>query len=125
MRWFRDTIRHGSWLALIALAINLGLSFGHFHAIDSKATGTGIAIVAASPASPDDGQKQGNPVDSQTDYLCPICMAATAMASALASAPPAPPLDVANVAIDRTIVSVLVLVEPPRAAFQSRAPPVS
>ncbi len=125
MRWFRDTIRQGSWLALIALAINLGLSFGHFHAIDSKVSGRGIAAVATSLASPDDGQRPTIPDDSHADYLCPICMAATAMASALAPAPPALPLEFANLTIDRTIVSALVLVEPPRAAFQSRGPPIS
>ena len=125
MRWFRDAIRLGSWLALIALAINFGLSFGHFHAFDNQASGRGFAAIAASIASPDDGQKQGSPVDSHADYLCPICMAATAMASALASAPPALPLEFASPTIDRAIVSVLVLVEPPRAAFQSRAPPIS
>jgi hypothetical protein len=125
MRWFRDILRQGSWLALIALAINLGLSFGHFHAIDGKASGRGIAAVAASIASPNDGQKQGNPDDGHADYLCPICMAATAMASAVASTPPALPLEFANVTIDRTIVSVLVLVEPPRGAFQPRGPPIS
>ena len=123
MRWFRNTIRQGSWLALIALTLNLGLSFGHFHAID-KVSGGGIAAVA-SIASPDDGQKQGNPVDGHADYLCPICMAATAMANALASAPPALSLAFADLTIDRTIVSALVLVEPPRAAFQSRGPPIS
>jgi hypothetical protein len=47
MRWFRDKIRQGTWLALIALAINLGLSFGHVHAIDGKISGRGIATVAA------------------------------------------------------------------------------
>lgn len=125
MRWFRDTRTQGTWLALIALAINLGLSFGHFHAIDSKASGAGIVAVAAFIASPDDGQKQGNPLDSHADYLCPICMAATAMASALASTPPALPLEFANLTINRMIVSALVLVEPPPAAFQSRAPPIS
>ena len=125
MRWFRDTLRQGSWLALIALAINLGLSFGHFHAIHGKVSGGGIAAVAASLASPDDGQKPTNPDDSHADYLCPICMAATAMASALASAPPVLPLEFADVTIDRTSASVLVLVEPPPAAFQSRGPPMS
>src|ERR1019366_1243067 len=123
MRWFRDTIRQGTWLALIALAINLGLSFGHFHAIDGKVSG--IAAVAASIASPDDGLKQPNSDDSHADYLCPICMAAAAMANSLASVPPALSLKFADVTIDRTIVSVLVLVEPPRAAFQSRGPPIS
>jgi hypothetical protein len=125
MRWFRDTLTEGTWLALVALAINLGLSFGHFHAIDGKVSARGIAAVVASIASPDDGQKQGNPDDSHADYVCPICMAATAMASALASTQPTLQLEFANVAIERTIVSVLVVVESPRAAFQSRGPPVS
>jgi hypothetical protein len=52
-------------------------------------------------------------------------MAAAAMANSLASAPPALSLEFANVTIDRTIEPVLVLVEPPRAAFQSRGPPIS
>jgi hypothetical protein len=124
MRWFRYTLRQGSWLALIALAINLGLSFGHFHAIDGN-SGRGIATVAASIASPDDGQNPTNPSDSHADYLCPICMAAAATANALASTPPVLPLEFANLTIDRTSVSVLVLVEPSRAAFQSRGPPIS
>jgi hypothetical protein len=124
MRWFRDTIRQSSWLALIALAINLGLSFGHFHAIDDRASGRGIAALAASIASPD-GQKQGNSNGNHADYLCPICMAATAMASGLASVPPALSLEFANVTIDRTIEPALALVEPSRAAFQPRGPPIS
>jgi hypothetical protein len=125
MRWFRDTLRQGTWLALIALAINLGLSFGHFHAIDGKVSGRGNATMAASLASPDDGQRPTKTDDSHADYLCPICAAVAAMANSLASAPPALSLDVANVTIGRTIEAVLVLVEPPRAAFQSRAPPIS
>jgi hypothetical protein len=122
MRWFRDTLRQGSWLALIALAINLGLSFGHVHAIDGRISGRGIAAMAASIG---DGERQGHPGDGHADYLCPICMAATAMANALTSTPPALPVKFANVTIDRTIVSVVALVEPRRAAFQSRGPPIS
>jgi hypothetical protein len=125
MRWFRDKIRQGTWLALIALAINLGLSFGHVHAIDGKISGRGIAAVAASIASTDAGDRQRQPGDGHADYLCPICMAATAMANALTSTPPALPVEFANVTIDRTIASVVALVEPQRAAFQSRGPPIS
>jgi hypothetical protein len=125
MRWFRDTIRQSTWLALIALAINLGLSFGHFHAIDGKTSRRGIAEMAASIGSPDDGQNKGHPNDGHADYLCPICMAATAMANALASAPPALPLEPANVTVDRKTEDVLALVEPSRAAFQPRGPPLS
>jgi hypothetical protein len=125
MRWFRDTLRQGSWLALIALAINLGLSFGHVHAIEGKVSGRGLAAMAASIASPDGAQKQGHHGDGHADYLCPICMAATAMANALTSVPPALPAEFINVAIDRTIEPFVALVEPPRAAFQSRGPPIS
>ena len=123
MRWFRDKIRQGSWLALIALAINLGLSFGHVHAINGKVSGNGLAALAASVSPPNDGQR--HPGDDHADYLCPICMAAAAMASALTSTPPALPLQFANVTVDRTIVPVVALVEPQRAAFQSRGPPIS
>jgi hypothetical protein len=125
MRWFRDTLRQGSWLALIALAMNLGLSFGHVHAIDGSVSGRGIAAMAASIASTDDGERQGYPGDGHADYLCPICMAATAMANALTSTPPALPAEFVNVTIDCTIISVVALVEPRRAAFQSRGPPIS
>jgi Protein of unknown function (DUF2946) len=125
MRWFRDTLKQGSWLALIALALNLGLSFGHIHAIDGDISGRGIVTVAASIASPDHGHKQGHPDHDHADYLCPICMAATAMASALASAPPALPSKFASVTIDRTVEPAFALVEPPPAAFQSRGPPIS
>jgi len=47
------------------------------------------------------------------------------MANALASAPPALPLEPDNVTVDRKIEDVLALVEPSRAAFQPRGPPIS
>ena len=123
MGWFRNTIKQGTWLALIALAMNLGLSFGHFHAIDGNASGHGI-VAAVSVASPGDGQSQDTD-DSHADDLCSICMAATAMANALASTPPALPLEFAAISLDRTVEPVLLLVEPLRAAFQPRGPPIS
>jgi hypothetical protein len=125
MRWFRDTISQSTWLALIALAINVGLSFGHFHAIDHKASRRGIAAMAASIASLDDGQNKGHPNDGHADYLCPICMAATAMAKTLASTPLAWPLALSNITVDRKIEDMLALVEPSRGAFQPRGPPIS
>jgi hypothetical protein len=124
MRWFRDTIRQGTWLALIALAINLGLSFGHVHAIEGNASGHATAAMAASIASPDDGQKRHGH-DGHADYLCPICMAAGAMATALASAPPALPFERVNVVIDRQVEDAFALVGSSRVAFQPRAPPIS
>jgi hypothetical protein len=124
MRWFRDHIRRGSWFALVALAINLGLSFGHIHAIGGKGPGNRFVSIAAI-ALPDEEQAPGNHEGDQSDLLCPICMAAGAIGHALASAPPALPLALAESPIDLTIEPAIAIPQPPRAAFHSRGPPVS
>ena len=122
MRWFRDNVRHGSWLALIALAINFALSFGHIHAIAGQSS---RGLVLAALASTDQGNPQRHPDDGQADYLCPICIATSAIANALASSPPAILLQLTATAVDRTTEPVRFVVELPRAAFQSRGPPIS
>jgi hypothetical protein len=122
MRWFGDNVRHGSWLALVALAINFALSFGHVH-VAGHASERG-AIVAALGLS---GQSKvpGHTDDGQADYLCPICIASSAIANGLASAPPVLPLQLEATTLDRTIEPVRFVVALPRAPFQSRGPPVS
>jgi len=125
MRWFRDNIRQGSWLALIALAINLALSFGHVHAIDGKSLGYRSGVLLAAIPSADTDQKPPHRDDGGVDYLCPICMASAAMASALAPTPPVVAIDFAFSILDRAIEPVVAFVEPQRAAFQSRGPPIS
>jgi hypothetical protein len=124
MRWFRNNMRQGSRLALLALAINLGLSFGHVHATAGKCAESGlISLIAA--ASPDTGQTQGHPGDTRADDLCPICTAVSAMANALTSAPPVLRVEFAGLNLDRPFESPLAFVERPTAAFQSRGPPIS
>jgi len=118
MRWFRDNIGQGAWLALLALVVNFGLSFGHVHAIAGERAEP-VAAVAAHH-----GKTQSHPDGGQADCLCPICIAAAAMASPLAS-PPVLRVESAGVTIDRGIELVVVIADPPRAAFQSRGPPIS
>jgi hypothetical protein len=120
MRWFRDRIRRGSWFALLALAINLGLSFGHIHAIE----GQRLALQISDIASPDDGQT-GHHEGDQADLLCPVCLAISAMGQALAFAPPTLPLVLAEAPVERTIEPDIAVPQPPRAAFHSRGPPIS
>jgi hypothetical protein len=122
MRWFRDNIRHGSWLALIALAINIALSFGHIHAIGGHRSERD-PIVASIP-SPDSHQIPGHS-DGKADDLCPICMAAAAIGTALAATPPALPVEFADAAIDHAIEHAVAVPPARRAAFQSRGPPIS
>jgi hypothetical protein len=124
MRWFRKHIGHGAWLALVALAINFSMAFGHVHAFGGIGSKRGAALVAAI-ASPDGGQSQNHPTDNQADYLCPICVAAIAMGNALVSTPPALRVEFGETSLDRAIQSDVLVPQPPRAAFQPRGPPIS
>jgi hypothetical protein len=125
MRWFRDNIRHGSWLTLLALVVNLGLSFGHIHFIEGHRAALGQSPLVTAVASPDGSQQPGHSDEGQPDYLCPVCMAAAALGTALGSTQPALPVQFAAAILDRSIDPSAALPERPRAAFQSRAPPLS
>jgi Protein of unknown function (DUF2946) len=125
MRWFRDHIRQGSWFALLALTINLALSFGHFHAADGKVVSGGLIATIAAVAGPDDGSKPNHPPEGHVDVLCPICVASSAVAHALAATPPVVPIEFASVTLTHKSPVVVARVEPPPAAFQSRGPPLS
>ena len=122
MRWIRDNVRHGSWLALVAIAINLALSFGHVH-VAGRASDRNL-IVAAIGVS-DRGNVPGHSDDPRADYLCPICIASGAIANAMAASPPVIPLQLTATVVDRTIPPVRLVIALPRAPFQSRGPPVS
>lgn len=125
MRWFRKHIGHGSWLALLALAINFTLAFGHVHVPNGTGSERQFTLIAAGAAT-DGGQGQNHPADHHhADYLCPICMAAAAIATALAPTPPALPIELAEARIDHPIDQFVSAPKPPCAAFQSRGPPIS
>jgi hypothetical protein len=128
MRGFRDHIRCGAWLALIALAINLVLSFTHIHGIEGDRPGSGAAVAAIAlhhDGRTSDHSGRGHSDSGLADDLCPICLAVAAMGNGVAQAPPTLPLRFAEVARDRTIDAVAFMIKPPYAAFQSRGPPVS
>jgi hypothetical protein len=125
MHWFRDHIRRGSWIALLALAINLGLSFGHVHAIVGGDFPNRPSSQVAAIGSPDNGSTGDRHGGDRADLLCSICMAAHAMGQALGSAPPALPLALAESPVDLTTEPDLAVLQPPRAAFDSRGPPTS
>ena len=115
----RDHIKLGSWLALIALAMNLAMSFAHLHVVGGQTRDTLVAAISSS-----DGGQTGHDDGGLAD-LCPICLATMAIANAVASTPPVLPHPVAQVLTDRTIETIFAFFESPRPAFRSRAPPVS
>ena len=88
MRWFRRNMRFGSWCALLALTIQLVMSFGHLHFASSAAT-----AALASAAEPLAGTPDDPPTPSKhsrvADY-CTIC-ASLHLAGLLTAEPPSVP----------------------------------
>jgi hypothetical protein len=125
MAWIRSNIKCVSRIALFALVIQFALSFGHFHALDGTSSKHGLLRLAAATAAPDGDRSPSHPADRHVDDLCPICMAATSIGHALASAPPALPIEFAEASIDRAIETCVAAPEPQCNAFQSRGPPIS
>ncbi|MDB5616685.1 DUF2946 family protein [Tardiphaga sp.] len=118
MNWFRRHITQGSRLALFALAIQMVLAFGHFHADRAVASPGGASIeLAQPPAGPAHDQ---HPADQ-----CDIC-AVTAMAGTMLSATP-PVLELPPAMEFRRIATPAEFVDlaTPGVAFQPRAPPLS
>ena len=138
VNWLRKNIKHGSRLALLALAIQFAVSFGHFHAIAAQAApaiqsglaqsnpdANGLAAPDAvrepapqqTPSNPDSDQQQGDP--------CAIC-AVMSLANAVLFA--APPLLLLPQAIEFLYLitdAEFVDLNSVRIVFQPRAPPAS
>jgi hypothetical protein len=118
MRWFRSSRRPWCWLALWALALQLGLSFGHVH-------GTrGDQPAAAQTTTADAGNASNTGDSSDTDY-CATCAILALLSGAQAVNAPAlaPPAALAAAEIARAFEAIRISAS--RASFQSRAPPLS
>jgi hypothetical protein len=118
MGWARARRRLTGWLALFALALQLGLSFGHSHAEDAAPAVAGAASVqtGGAPAAPE--------APADTDHAdCTICTVLHLAGALLAPAPPALVLpaifDLAR--LDATAPQALPTTA--AASFHARAPP--
>jgi hypothetical protein len=117
MKWFRSNIRHGSRLALLALAAQFVLSFGHFHGVAAQAAPTVQSGQAQTAPDHDSGQP---PADS-----CAICAVLALANTALFATPPLLQLPQAVEFLYLTTDAEFAHLNRARVAFQSRAPPVS
>lgn len=120
MEWFRPRLRLGAYLALVALALNLALSFGHHHVGEAAAHQPAAENSAGvEHTGGDDPDHQGPPAA----HPCFACVVATA--TAITADPPALPVP-AERQITKT--AAIASVEPPasdRRPFEARAPPRS
>ena len=132
MKWLRSNIKHGSRLALFALALQFALSFGHVHA---GAAQTAPAVQSGSANNPsaaetvgEDAQQQpasNHDSDQQQGDVCAIC-AVLALANTMLFA--APPLLLLPQAIEILYLSTdaeFIHLNSAWVAFQPRAPPTS
>jgi hypothetical protein len=109
-------------LALFALALQLVVSFGHVHADEWTSQPLGIASTAHA------GEAQAPAGGTDTDHRddqCDICATLHALASAQIATPPLLSIPRAFAHAALPIDKGIAAVEPRRASFQSRAPPVA
>lgn len=139
MKWFRSNIKHGSRLALLALAIQFVLSFGHFHGVAARAApaiqsgqtqlhpsyaGDLLAPDAVGQA----GQQQpasDRDSDGHPNDVCAICAVMALANAVLFATPPVLLLPQAVEFLYRTTDAEFVHLNSARIAFQPRAPPIS
>src|SRR5882757_2794294 len=135
VKWFRNNVKHGSRLALLALAIQFALSFGHFHA---RAAAPAIATSLAQAdldyaqilAPPDVAREaaQQLPSNHDTDQPtepCAICAVISLANNLVFSAPPLLLLPQAVELLYLTTDAEFAHLNSVHPAFQSRAPPTA
>jgi hypothetical protein len=118
MNWVRTHIRNGSTLALFALAIQMMLAFGHYHAGHTLPAPHGASIeLAQLPSAPTHDQHAAD--------HCDICTVTAMAGTMLAGAPPQlalPPITgVARVTATAGFCDLATI----EVAFQPRAPPLA
>jgi Protein of unknown function (DUF2946) len=121
MRWFRANIKLGSRLALLALTLQIALSFSHVHLGDFRHTVGGL-VATGTQSTPSPPTQQ--PIRDADDY-CAIC--ATIHLTATSLPPQAPQLSVpfAVQPVEHANFVTATSLSPRRASFQSRAPPLA
>jgi hypothetical protein len=119
MKWLRSNVKHGSRIALFALAIQFALSFGHFHGIatDAAPIAAGLSVQHQQPASDRDSDRQANDV-------CAICAVMAMASTALFATPPVLRLPQAIELSSLAPEAEFAHVHSVRVAFHPRAPPI-
>ncbi|WP_291850230.1 DUF2946 family protein [Bradyrhizobium sp.] len=122
MNWFRKHLKHGSRLALFALAIQIALSFGHFHGAAPADVASHAQVEAASETAQ---QPQPSHHDPDQRAACAICAIISSTDSFVFATSPL--LELPETVEPRylTAKAEFAHLGPRHHAFRSRAPPAS
>jgi hypothetical protein len=140
MKWFRSNIRPGSRLALVALAIQFLLSFGHFHGSRAQAASAlldakefGLHDTArfaamqscALDSAPHDASCPAHEPGGRPTADCAICAVMAQANAMVVAAPVCLPAPQAFALLYSTADAEFVDLNSVRVPFQPRAPPIS
>jgi hypothetical protein len=126
MKWFRSNIKHGSRLALLALALQFALSFGHFHAAAQAAPVIQSSLSYVLTTAGEPTQPASNPdSDQRPNDPCAICAVIALANTVLFATPPLLLLPQAIEFLYLTTDAEFAHLNSAYPAFQSRAPPTS
>jgi Protein of unknown function (DUF2946) len=121
MKWFRSNIKRGSRLALFALAVQLALSFGHFHGIAAQAAPAAQSVSDAATQQPSSNHDS----DQHPNDGCAICAVIAMANTVLFATPPVLQLPQAVELLYVTTEAGFSHLNSARVVFQPRAPPIS
>ena len=122
MGWVQHHRRHGAMLALIALALQVVLAFGHVHL---RGGGSPHRVIAGQASLAHPPLQAPAQIPSDDDDYCAICASIFLASSAFAPAPPQLLVPASFRRIEHYINAAQPLAEQLRLAFRSRAPPVA
>jgi hypothetical protein len=123
MGWVCRHKRHGALLALIALALQIVVAFGHVHLHGLAQNGLTISAQRAAPADIKSHAPAQIPADN--DDYCAICASIFLASSAFAPAPPQLLVPANFQRVEHSLKSARPLTDSLRLAFRSRAPPTA
>jgi hypothetical protein len=123
MGWVDRHKRHGAVLALIALALQIVVAFGHVH-LHGVAQNAPAAITHTVGLADKNSQTPA-PIRGDNDDYCAVCASIFLASSAFAPAPPELLIPANFQPVEHCFNAARPLAESPRLAFRSRAPPVA
>jgi hypothetical protein len=123
MGWVVRHKRHGSVLALIALALQIVLAFDHvhLHGLAQNASAATMQHTATAQTAPHTPAQ--NPADD--DDYCAVCASIFLASSSFAPEPPQLPMPTNFQRVEHSFNAGHVLAERQRPGFRSRAPPAA
>jgi hypothetical protein len=121
MHWIRSNIRFGSRVALVALALQIVLSFGHVHLCAADPDAPAQVSIGTAAGGADQGPT--NKADGADDAFCPLCASMQLIAGSVTAAGPALPLPAQLGSTGFQAPAEPALLPSLRALFNARAPP--